>query len=71
MATTDNSWMPAGGRHPVGVGSSLGRALKARKGAPPTKKANLPDRDFYSFRCSSHFILTRMGIINIELYRQF
>jgi len=47
---TDNSWMPASGRHPVGIGSSLGRALKARKGAPPAKRANLPDRDFYSFR---------------------
>jgi hypothetical protein len=48
---TDNSWMPASGRHSVDIGSSLGRALKARKGAPPAKRANLPDRDFYSFRC--------------------
>ena len=60
MATANISWMPASGRHQIAVGSSLGRALKARKGAPPTKKANLPDRDFYSFRCSStfHFMLT-------------
>ncbi|KAL0949017.1 hypothetical protein HGRIS_009112 [Hohenbuehelia grisea] len=52
MAAVDNSWMPAMGRHKVNIGSSLGRALKARKGgsAPTTKRSNLPDRDFYSFR---------------------
>jgi hypothetical protein len=50
MATTNNSWMPANGRHSVNIGSSLGRALKARKGAPATKASKIPDRDFYSFR---------------------
>ncbi|KIK07655.1 hypothetical protein K443DRAFT_673233 [Laccaria amethystina LaAM-08-1] len=53
MATSDTRWMPEG-RHPVNVGSSLGRALKARKlkGSEPAtaKRSNLPDRDFYSFR---------------------
>ena len=50
--SNDASWMPSTGRHPVAVGSSLGRALKARKGAPAAKRATLPDRDFYSFRCA-------------------
>ncbi|TFK43080.1 RNA polymerase II transcription elongation factor-domain-containing protein [Crucibulum laeve] len=51
MASNSNSWMPAQGRHAVTVGSSLTRALKARKSqgsAPPTKAKH--DRDFYSFR---------------------
>ncbi|KAI6105386.1 RNA polymerase II transcription elongation factor-domain-containing protein [Pisolithus sp. B1] len=43
-------WVPAPGRHKVAVGTSLGRALKARKGVAPPKRSNLPDRDFYSFR---------------------
>ena len=53
MTTNLNaSWMPAHGRHRVNIGTSLGRALKARKGAAAaTKRNNLPDRDFYSFRC--------------------
>ncbi|KAF7982286.1 hypothetical protein HWV62_28946 [Athelia sp. TMB] len=42
--------MPSTGRHPVAIGSSLGRALKARKGAPAAKRATLPDKDYYSFR---------------------
>lgn len=53
-SATDTSWYPTLGRHAVSVGPSLGRALKARKGvAPPAKakRANLPDREFYSFRC--------------------
>ena len=51
------SWTPASGRHAVNIGPSLAKALKARKlkaspGAPATtKKSNLPERDFYSFRC--------------------
>jgi len=46
--------MPVTGRHRVDIGTSLGRALKARKGiAPPKRATNLPDRDFYSFRCTS------------------
>lgn len=50
MASTAVHWAPAPGRHKVAVGSSLGRALKARKGVAPPKRSNLPDRDFYSFR---------------------
>lgn len=46
--------MPAQGKYPVKIGSSLNRALKARKqgGTPPATnpRRNLPDRDFYSFR---------------------
>ena len=51
------SWTPAPGRHAVNIGPSLGKALKARKlKASPgamatTKRSNLPERDFYSFRC--------------------
>jgi len=64
MATSDTRWMPEG-RHPVNVGSSLGRALKARKlkGSEPAKakRSNLPDRDFYSFRCSSFFLVLSIG----------
>ncbi|RDB19562.1 hypothetical protein Hypma_013385 [Hypsizygus marmoreus] len=44
-----NSWMPPAGRRNVDVGSSLSRALKARKGdAPPQRARHV--RDFYSFR---------------------
>ncbi|KAF9526689.1 RNA polymerase II transcription elongation factor-domain-containing protein [Crepidotus variabilis] len=54
MATSSISWMPSQGRHPVNIGPSLSRAVKARKQkdspAPPTKKSNLPERDFYAFR---------------------
>ncbi|OJA07758.1 hypothetical protein AZE42_02999, partial [Rhizopogon vesiculosus] len=50
MASTDTQWMPTTGRHPVTVGTSLRRALKARKGTAPPKRSNLPDKDFYSFR---------------------
>ncbi|KAJ3571189.1 hypothetical protein NP233_g3919 [Leucocoprinus birnbaumii] len=53
MATTSTSWMPTQGRVPVKVGTSLNRALKARKqgGTPPAAAPKrLPDRDFYSFR---------------------
>ncbi|KZS98057.1 hypothetical protein SISNIDRAFT_547066 [Sistotremastrum niveocremeum HHB9708] len=48
-----NEWLPsAGGRHPVDLGPSLVRALKARSGAPPPKqpKNKFPNNDFYSFR---------------------
>ena len=56
MASVDAQWMPVTGRHKVDIGTSLGRALKARKGiAPPKRASNLPDRDFYSFRCASGF----------------
>lgn len=50
MATTDTQWMPTTGRHSVAIGTSLRRALKARKGVAPPKRSNLPDKDFYSFR---------------------
>ncbi|KAJ8587640.1 hypothetical protein M405DRAFT_934601 [Rhizopogon salebrosus TDB-379] len=50
MASTDTQWMPTTGKHPVAIGTSLRRALKARKGAAPPKRSNLPDKDFYSFR---------------------
>lgn len=50
MATTDTQWMPTTGRHAVAIGTSLRRALKARKGVAPPKRSNLPDKDFYSFR---------------------
>ncbi|KAH7888098.1 RNA polymerase II transcription elongation factor-domain-containing protein [Phlebopus sp. FC_14] len=50
MASADTQWMPVTGRHKVDIGSSLGRALKARKGVAASKRSNLPDRDFYSFR---------------------
>ena len=54
MASVDTQWMPVTGRHKVDIGTSLARALKARKGiAPPKRASNLPDRDFYSFRCTS------------------
>ena len=47
--------MPPNGRYKVSVGSSLRRAIKARAGnnvsGTPPKRNNLPDRDFYSFRC--------------------
>lgn len=53
MATVNAQWMPVTGRHKVEIGTSLARALKARKGiAPPKRAANLPDREFYSFRCT-------------------
>ena len=56
MASADAQWMPVTGRHKVDIGTSLGRALKARRGiAPPKRASNLPDRDFYSFRCMSGF----------------
>lgn len=42
--------MPAQGRHNVGIGSSLAKALKARKGQPPQRNKNLPERDFYTLR---------------------
>ncbi|KAG2148022.1 RNA polymerase II transcription elongation factor-domain-containing protein [Suillus clintonianus] len=50
MATADTQWMPTTGRHSVAIGTSLRRALKARKGVAPPKRSNLPDKDFYSFR---------------------
>lgn len=53
MATASTSWMPAAGRHNVSIGSSLSKALKARKGQPPTQRSrNLPERDFYALRCA-------------------
>lgn len=43
--------MPVQGKHNVLIGSSLKRALKARKGGvPPPKNGKLPHKDFYSFR---------------------
>ena len=55
MATASSSWMPAAGRHNVSIGSSLSKALKARKGQPPTQRNKaLPERDFYALRCACH-----------------
>ena len=55
MATASSSWMPAAGRHNVSIGSSLSKALKARKGQPPTQRNKaLPERDFYALRCARH-----------------
>lgn len=51
---SSNDWLPsAGGRHPVDLGPSLVRALKARSGPLPPKqpKNKFPNNDFYSFRC--------------------
>ena len=59
MASAETQWMPTG-RHRVSVGSSLARALKARKGAAPSKRSNLPDRDFYSFRCTLRRLSPRL-----------
>ncbi|KJA21648.1 hypothetical protein HYPSUDRAFT_202784 [Hypholoma sublateritium FD-334 SS-4] len=51
---SSSSWMPPQGRHTVNIGSSLNRAIKNRKlkgsPAPTTKRSNLPERDFYSFK---------------------
>src|ERR1700722_7496205 len=55
MTRNHSAWMPAQGRHRVNIGSSLKRALKARKGIAATRRSNLPDRDFYSFRCRYFF----------------
>ncbi|KAJ7590810.1 RNA polymerase II transcription elongation factor-domain-containing protein [Mycena floridula] len=46
---TSSSWTPAPGRHEVSVGRSLGRALKARRGASAST-SKLPEKDFYSMR---------------------
>ncbi|KAJ6510286.1 RNA polymerase II transcription elongation factor-domain-containing protein [Mycena vitilis] len=47
----DNDWIPQG-THPVQIGPSLNKALKARKGGPPpqVKRTGPPEKDFYSFR---------------------
>ncbi|KAG1739850.1 RNA polymerase II transcription elongation factor-domain-containing protein [Suillus paluster] len=50
MATADTQWMPTTGRHQVTMGTSLRRALRARKGVAQPKRSNIPDKDFYSFR---------------------
>ncbi|KAI0253135.1 RNA polymerase II transcription elongation factor-domain-containing protein [Lactifluus subvellereus] len=50
MATASSSWMPAAGRHNVSIGSSLAKALKARKGQPAQRSRTLPERDFYTLR---------------------
>ncbi|KAI0366353.1 hypothetical protein BV20DRAFT_971855 [Pilatotrama ljubarskyi] len=48
-STASNAWMPTG-RHEVNIGSSLMRALKARKGGSVKNSKAKPDREFYSFR---------------------
>ncbi|KAI0662967.1 RNA polymerase II transcription elongation factor-domain-containing protein [Cubamyces menziesii] len=48
-STASNAWMPAG-RHDVNIGSSLARALKARKGGPVKNGKAKLDREFYSIR---------------------
>ena len=50
-STASNAWMPAG-RHDVNIGSSLARALKARKGGPVKNGKAKLDREFYSIRCA-------------------
>ncbi|EIM88544.1 uncharacterized protein STEHIDRAFT_130457 [Stereum hirsutum FP-91666 SS1] len=69
MASTSNStWVPTG-RHKVQVGTSLGKALKARKGAVPPKRSNLPERQFYSFRSNfkpESIDSTRPGTIQVQ-----
>ncbi|KAH9970834.1 RNA polymerase II transcription elongation factor-domain-containing protein [Lactifluus volemus] len=50
MAAASSSWMPAPGRHNVSIGSSLTKALKARKGQPAQRSKSLPERDFYTLR---------------------
>jgi hypothetical protein len=71
MATADMSWMPTSGRHAVNIGTSLARALKAKKGAPVAKRSTLPDRDFYSFRCADCFIDGESSIIHYDLTDNF
>ncbi|KAI0334851.1 hypothetical protein GY45DRAFT_1431340 [Cubamyces sp. BRFM 1775] len=48
-STASNAWMPAG-RYDVNIGSSLARALKARKGGPVKNGKAKLDREFYSIR---------------------
>ncbi|KAJ3759512.1 hypothetical protein EV360DRAFT_82075 [Lentinula raphanica] len=50
--SSNTSWTPSAGRHQLNIGSSLGRALRARKNnAPgPAKRNVLPEREFYSVR---------------------
>src|SRR6266568_810905 len=62
-SSSSSSRMLQPGRHTVNIGSSLGRALKARKlkgsPAPMTiKRSNLPERDFYAFKCMSEFLVS-------------
>ncbi|TFK56198.1 hypothetical protein OE88DRAFT_1652841 [Heliocybe sulcata] len=66
----DSSWMPVQGRHQVEVGASLGRALRARRGASnPPKRGGIPDRNFhccrYNFKPES-IDLTRPGAIEVK-----
>ncbi|KAF8632003.1 hypothetical protein AX17_004948 [Amanita inopinata Kibby_2008] len=54
-SSSSSSWMPVQGTHQVNIGSSLRRALKARKNkgqppAPAPSAKRLPERDFYAFR---------------------
>ena len=50
-STSSDSWIHASGKYDIQLGSSLNRHLRAlKKQAPP--KSKLPDRDFYSFRCT-------------------
>lgn len=69
MASVDAQWMPVTGRHEVSIGKSLGRALKARKGIPK-RASNLPDRELYSFRCTSAFLLPKVIYQVIRHFRQ-
>ncbi|KZT27058.1 hypothetical protein NEOLEDRAFT_1131584 [Neolentinus lepideus HHB14362 ss-1] len=66
----DMSWMPVQGRHQVEIGASLGRALRARRGASnPPKRGGIPDRNFhccrYNFKPES-IDLTRPGTIEVK-----
>ncbi|KAJ4492688.1 hypothetical protein C8J55DRAFT_555672 [Lentinula edodes] len=53
-SSSNTSWTPSAGRHQLNIGSSLGRALRARKnntpGQQPAKRNILPEREFYSVR---------------------
>jgi hypothetical protein len=60
-SSSSSSRMLQPGNHTVNIGPSLGRALKARKlkgsSAPTTtKRSNLPERDFYAFKCMLEFL---------------
>ncbi|KAI0771518.1 hypothetical protein BD413DRAFT_549163 [Trametes elegans] len=55
-SASSSTWMPTG-RHEINVGSSLMRALKARKGGVVKNSKAKPDREFYSFRCMWPFSL--------------
>ncbi|CAL1702104.1 unnamed protein product [Somion occarium] len=57
------------GRHTVSVGTSLSRALRARKGGASTKSSKLPEKDFFSFRYNfkpPSVDSTRPGVVEVQ-----